>query len=267
MTWRPDPTFYPSPRMAMKAPPEKLADVAPKSKSYSTIVGSVEMPTAGDELHHFGWNACSSCLCPNAPHPHVERRYLVVPGLRSSRIHILDTKPDPKNPKIVKVIEPDELADKAGYTPAYGALRTRWHLCCRPWQPRGQGTGRHFPDGSRDLRCARAVGDRSRGSISRLRRLVAPRPRHAGHQRMGHARHIRERADPGSAAWRQVWQAAAFLGFAETQASADHRLRRQVSTRVRTAAGSRPDQGLWLRQLRDQPGEPVVLDLDLVSRR
>jgi len=37
------------------------------------------MPTAGDELHHFGWNACSSCLCPNAPHPHVERRYLVVP--------------------------------------------------------------------------------------------------------------------------------------------------------------------------------------------
>jgi selenium-binding protein 1 len=47
------------------------------------------MPNAGDELHHFGWNACSSCLCPNAPHPHVERRYLVVPGLRSSRIHIL----------------------------------------------------------------------------------------------------------------------------------------------------------------------------------
>ena len=26
--WRPDPTFYPSPRMAMQAPPEKLAFVA-----------------------------------------------------------------------------------------------------------------------------------------------------------------------------------------------------------------------------------------------
>jgi selenium-binding protein 1 len=36
--------------------------------------------------------------------------------LRSSRIHILDTKPDPRNPKIVKVIEPGEVADKAGYT-------------------------------------------------------------------------------------------------------------------------------------------------------
>ena len=26
--WRPDPTFYPSPRLAMKAPPEKFAFVA-----------------------------------------------------------------------------------------------------------------------------------------------------------------------------------------------------------------------------------------------
>jgi selenium-binding protein 1 len=132
--WKPDPTFYPSPRLAMKAPPEKLAfvatfdptrqqpdalsvvDVDPASASYSRIVGTVAMPNTGDELHHFGWNACSSCLCPNAPHPHVERRYLVVPGLRSSRIHILDTKPDPRNPQIVKVIEPAEIADKTGYT-------------------------------------------------------------------------------------------------------------------------------------------------------
>jgi len=93
-----------------------VVDVDPKSKSYSQIISTTSMPNAGDELHHFGWNACSSCLCPNAPHPHMERRYLVVPGLRSSRIHILDTKPDPKNPKIVKVIEPAEVADKAGYT-------------------------------------------------------------------------------------------------------------------------------------------------------
>jgi selenium-binding protein 1 len=120
--------------MAIKAPPEKLAfvasfdptrrqpdalavvDVDPASAGYSQIVGTVEMPNAGDELHHFGWNACSSCLCPNAPHPHIERRYLVVPGLRSSRIHILDTKPDPRRPQIVKVIEPTEVAEKTGYT-------------------------------------------------------------------------------------------------------------------------------------------------------
>ncbi len=44
-------------------------------------LGRVDMPKVGAQLHHFGWNACSSALCPYAPHPHVERRYLVVPGL------------------------------------------------------------------------------------------------------------------------------------------------------------------------------------------
>jgi selenium-binding protein 1 len=93
-----------------------VVDVDPASPSYSNIVGTVTVGTSGDEFHHFGWNACSSCLCQNAPHPHAERRYLVVPGLRSSRIYILDTKPDPRAPKIVKVIEPAELAEKTGYT-------------------------------------------------------------------------------------------------------------------------------------------------------
>lgn len=93
-----------------------VVDVDPASPTYAQIVGQVAMPNVGDELHHFGWNACSSCLCPNAPHPHVERRYLVVPGLRSSRIYILDIKPDPKQPKLVKVIEPEEIALKAGYS-------------------------------------------------------------------------------------------------------------------------------------------------------
>src|SRR5207302_451639 len=55
-------------------------------------------------------------LCPYAPHPHVERRYLIVPGLRSSRLHVIDTKPDPRQPKIVKVIEPETVAHRAGYS-------------------------------------------------------------------------------------------------------------------------------------------------------
>jgi selenium-binding protein 1 len=133
-TWRPDPTFYPSPRMAMKAPPEKLAYVAefdperkradrlavvdldPRSASYARILARVDMPGAGDEVHHFGWNACSSSLCPNAPHPHVERRYLIVPGLRSSNIHILDTQPNPQKPEIVRTITAREVAERAGYS-------------------------------------------------------------------------------------------------------------------------------------------------------
>jgi selenium-binding protein 1 len=91
-------------------------DLDPESPRYAQIVSQVEMPGVGDELHHFGWNACSSCLCPNLPHPHVERRYLIVPGLRSSRIHVLDTKPDPKRPVIVKTVEAEQLAERTGYT-------------------------------------------------------------------------------------------------------------------------------------------------------
>ena len=134
LNWRPDQTFYPSPRMAMQAPKEKLAyvamldpihkkpdalgviDVEPTSKSYGKMVGRLDMPHKGDELHHFGWNACSSCLCPYSPHPHMERRYLVVPGMRSSRIHIVDTRPDPRQPKIVKVIEPETVMQRTGYS-------------------------------------------------------------------------------------------------------------------------------------------------------
>lgn len=135
MLLKADPTFYPSPKLAMQAPKEKLAfvaalnanggnkpdalvvvDVDPASNSYGKIVSRLDLPNVGDELHHFGWNACSSALCPYAAHPHVERRYLIVPGLRSSRIYVIDTKPDPLHPKIVKIIEPSEIAERTGYS-------------------------------------------------------------------------------------------------------------------------------------------------------
>jgi selenium-binding protein 1 len=161
-TWTPNSTLYLSARMAMQAPAEKLAymailnvegtqpdalgvvDLDPQSSKYGELINRIPMPNAGDELHHFGWNACSSALCPYAPHPHVERRYLIVPGLRSSRIHILDTKPDPRAPEIVKVIEPNDVHRRSGYSrPHTLHLRTGGHLCERarraewrgPWRP------------------------------------------------------------------------------------------------------------------------------------
>jgi methanethiol oxidase len=39
-----------------------------------------------------------------------------VPGIRSSRIHIIDTKPNPRKPKIIKIIEPQTLATRTGYS-------------------------------------------------------------------------------------------------------------------------------------------------------
>jgi selenium-binding protein 1 len=131
---RPDPSFYPSPKLAMEAPRERLAYVAllsnsengqrdalgvvdtdPTSPGFGRLVGRTDFPQGGNELHHFGWNACSSHLCPWAANAHVERRYLIVPGTHSSRIHILDTQPDPRQPALVKVIEGDEVMKKTGY--------------------------------------------------------------------------------------------------------------------------------------------------------
>jgi len=128
-TIKPDPSFYPSPESAIAGPPEDLAYVVtldttgrnPDALNVVDVgsgerVGRLDMPNVGDELHHFGWNACSSALCPWAAHPHVERRYFLVPGLRSSRIHVVDVKDDPRTPKLAKVIEPDELAAKTSYS-------------------------------------------------------------------------------------------------------------------------------------------------------
>ena len=101
---RPDPTFHPSPRLAMEAERERIAytallspdasrpdalavvDVDPGSKTYGSVLHRLDMPHRGDEFHHFGWNACSSALSPMSGHAFLKRRYLVMPGIRSSRI-------------------------------------------------------------------------------------------------------------------------------------------------------------------------------------
>lgn len=137
-----DPTFYRSPGAAVTAAPEQLAyvvafdpagqakdalavvDCDPGSSTYGGVVGWAELPTAGNELHHFGWSACSSALCHDGHGDHhdgdhgasLERRYLLVPGIRSSTTYVLDTKPDPRLPVVTRTIEASELADKAGYS-------------------------------------------------------------------------------------------------------------------------------------------------------
>jgi methanethiol oxidase len=129
-----DPTFYRSAAEAAAAPAEELAyvvafdrdgalsdaltvvDVNPASDSYGRVVGWTDVGR-GHELHHFGWNACSSAL-KHEGHDMtgLARRYLLVPGIRSSAIHVLDTQPDPRNPVLVKTIDAKELSEKAGYS-------------------------------------------------------------------------------------------------------------------------------------------------------
>jgi selenium-binding protein 1 len=134
MNARLDPTFHATAKLAMEAPSETYAytlmfspdfsqpdglaviDVDPKSSRYGQIVHTVMMPNKGDEFHHFGWNACSSALSPMSGHAFLERRYLIIPGIRSSRIYVIDTKPSPTAARIHKIIEPEEVFHKTGYS-------------------------------------------------------------------------------------------------------------------------------------------------------
>ena len=93
--------------------PDYLAtiDVDPNSTTYSQVIHRMPMPSIGDELHHFGWNACSTLPHRASsraatwssrgllrPHPH--RRY----------------RRRPRRRKLHKVIEPEEIAAKTKLT-------------------------------------------------------------------------------------------------------------------------------------------------------
>ncbi len=57
------------------------------------------MTHLGDELHHTGWNACSSCH----DDPKRSRNRLILPSLISDRIYFVDTETDPREPRLTNV--------------------------------------------------------------------------------------------------------------------------------------------------------------------
>jgi methanethiol oxidase len=118
-------SFYGSPQEAMQAPPEEFLYVAclyegtgidkpdflaVVDADEGRVIHETPMPNVGDELHHYGWNRCSSaCHGP-------DRSHLIVPGFRSSRIHVLNVADDPRKPRIETVIEPEDILRETGYT-------------------------------------------------------------------------------------------------------------------------------------------------------
>jgi 56kDa selenium binding protein (SBP56) len=106
-----------------------------------------ERPHAGlsyNELHHLSWNACSSALCHTGHGGHgrhsapLERRYLIVPGLRSSPHLRAGHQAGPAQP----LGGPHHRGGGAGQqgrlpAAAHPALRARRHLHIRPWRANG----------------------------------------------------------------------------------------------------------------------------------
>lgn len=129
------PPGFASPVRAMWAPPEKFVfvtcsyagtdvwepdylatvDVDPASPRYSTVVSRVPMPVVGDELSRFGWNVCSS-----SHKKWSYRQYLIVPGMQSGRIHVVDVEV-PERLWMHKVIEPTTVLGAGGFSVPYVA--------------------------------------------------------------------------------------------------------------------------------------------------
>nr|XP_022915697.1 selenium-binding protein 1 [Onthophagus taurus] len=80
-------------------------DINPKSPTYCKIIHYMHTGNKNDELHHTGWNVCSSCHgCTSAV-----RDKLIMPALGSDRVYMVDVGTNPKAPSIYKVFEPSEM--------------------------------------------------------------------------------------------------------------------------------------------------------------
>ncbi|XP_006036308.1 methanethiol oxidase isoform X1 [Alligator sinensis] len=116
---------YKTPLDAMKGPREKIiylpciyrntginkpdylatVDVDPESPFYSQVIHRLPMPNVNDELHHSGWNTCSSSFGDVSK----KRNRLILPSLISSRIYVVDVGTDMRAPRLYKAIEPVEV--------------------------------------------------------------------------------------------------------------------------------------------------------------
>ena len=85
-------------------------DVDPASAAYGTVISRVET-AVGDELHHTGWNACSSCWDDTSK----SRKFLVMPAVGSGNIYLVDVS-EARAPKLHKTILGADIRAKTGLT-------------------------------------------------------------------------------------------------------------------------------------------------------
>ena len=270
----PDPSFYPSPAVAAEAPPETHAyvvtlntgtngdrapdaltvlDLEAGSATYGQVVGRLDMPNVGDELHHFGWNACSVRALPvgaaparRAPLPARPRPALVAHPRRRHQ-----GRPAPAEARQDHRAGGDRRARPATSRAAHHPLRPRRHLRQRARHPRRRraraasscSTTTTFDGQGR-------VGGRPRPAVAGLRLLVAPRLRHDDHQRVGHAEHGRGRRQPELLLGNQYGHKLHVWDLRKPHARAGARPRRGAPDGAGAAPGARPEQGLRLRRRR-----------------
>lgn len=94
-----------------RAKPDYLATVVvdPDSPDYCKVVHRLPL-NVGDEVHHTGWNACSSCHTDSSK----ARSKMIIPALATSTVYVIETATDPLHPTLHKTITGDEIKEKTG---------------------------------------------------------------------------------------------------------------------------------------------------------
>ena len=241
-------SFYASPAEAREAPPEEFLYLACLHTGTGVekpdflavvdaedgrIVHETPMPNVGDELHHFGWNRCSSaCHGP-------DRSHLIVPGFRSSRIHVLNVADDPRRPT-------DREGDRARrarprhrtHAPAHRALHARReHRHQHARRRRRPRRLRLCRAGRAHVRRQGPLGGRRAAPAVQLRLLVPAAPERAGVLRVRRAQRLRAGLRPRRRRRRALRQPPALLEPRRAPARADHRARRHRARSPSRCAG------------------------------
>lgn len=114
--------------MALSAPPGSgrrdvigVVDVQETSPTRGQLVGQVELSTGEHEVQHLGWHVGRVERTPSEYFPDQRERYLIAPGNRSSVVHIIDTLPEPRAPRLIKTIGRESVSTQTGYVAPFVA--------------------------------------------------------------------------------------------------------------------------------------------------
>ena len=289
-SWKPDPDVLPVTRTGRagsdartwptwrrsggaSGEPQKDAlavlDVDAGSARYGQVVGWTEMPHVGDELHHHGWNACSSRALPEQPAP---ARRAAVPAADGAAL-----EPDPLRRRQGRPAQPEgRQGHRAGrlpeghrlQPPAHRPLRARGHLHHRTSERAHSDDG---PGGiallDHDTFEIKGQWEADRGD----QYLAYDFWWHINHDVLvasewGTPSMIEDGLVPEMLLGQPVRPPAALLRPQDPQAAADRRPRRRAPDGPGAAAGARPDPAVRLRRRGDQHRGPVRLRVALAPR-
>ena len=218
-------SFHGSPQEAMKAPQEEFLYLAclhegtgVEKPDFLAVVDAEQRrgsstrrrcrTSATSCTTSAGTAARSACHGP-------DRSHLIVPGFRSSRIHIVDVADDPRRPRIEKVIEPEEIVAKTGL---HAAAHRPLHARRQRRRSRCSATPTATAPAASPCSTRRRSRSRAAGRTAARRRRFnydfwyQPRKNVLVSSRVGRAEHLQAGLRPGGRRRRQLRQPAPLLG-------------------------------------------------------